>query len=169
MDTRRYRSPVDDSELVYRTMLGEEQLYALHNWLSAVNSTASFKFIITSVPFTSLWTHDAQIDGWAAYPVEKASLLEAFHSVPNVILISGDRHEFAAIEFSSPSPSSHVVRELSTSPLSMFYIPFYHTLKPQSVETFSRNVTGTDGNSTEVVEVPYEKAIKYIPHGNAKW
>ena len=40
-------------------------------------------FIITSVPF-SLWKHDGQINSWAAYSSEKASLLSALHTVPNV-------------------------------------------------------------------------------------
>ena len=64
-----------------------------------VNQTTTFKFIVTSVPFTSLWTHDAQTDSWAGYAAEKASLLSALHTVPNVYLLSGDRHEFAEIEF----------------------------------------------------------------------
>src|SRR5258708_17199316 len=64
-----------------------------------VNQTATFKFIVTSVPFTSLWTHDAQTDSWAGYASEKASLLSALHTVPNVYLLSVDRPEFAAMVF----------------------------------------------------------------------
>jgi len=65
-----------------------------------------------SVPFTSLWTHDAQTDSWAAYTSEIASLLSALHTAPNVYLLSGDQHEFAAIEFNPLSEvgvGAHIV------------------------------------------------------------
>lgn len=175
MDTRRYRAgPADTSDPTYRTMLGEAQLSALYSWLHAVNATCTFKFVVSSVPFTSLWAYDAQVDSWAGYADEKAALLAAFHAVPNVVLVSGDRHEFAAIEFASPE-GRHVVREISTSPLNMFYIPFVHTLKLRSEAVFVRNVTGVktdaEGNGAviDVEEVPYEKVIAYIPEGNSKW
>lgn len=166
MDTRRYRSsvagPGDDPDL-YRTMLGDAQLTALYDWLHKVNETSTFKFVVSSVPFTSLWTHDAQVDSWAGYPMEKAALLAAFHTVPNLVILSGDRHEFGAIEFASSNPSHHIVREFSTSPLNMFYIPLIHTLKPRSEAFFYRNTT----NGTE--EIPFEKTIAYLPTGNVKW
>jgi alkaline phosphatase D len=124
-------------------MLGAQQLETFLNWLSKVrlkliankitslmtqvNSTSTFKFVITSVPFTSLWTHDAKVDSWAAYAVEKASILDALATVPNVIILSGDRHEFALVDFNHPSINDHRILEISTSPLSMYvhvvYIP----------------------------------------------
>ncbi|KAJ7632327.1 PhoD-like phosphatase-domain-containing protein [Roridomyces roridus] len=175
LDTRRYRTPATDDEPT-ATMLGETQLAALHSWLAHVNSTASFKFIISSVPFVGLWTHDPH-DSWAGFPAEKAQLLEAFHSVPNVVIISGDRHEFASIEFNAPPdvPGGHTVREFSTSPLSMFDIPFYRTLRPASDETVPQNrselVVTEEGpiyvNTT--IQVPKERSIKYLARGNYKW
>ena len=84
-----------------------------------MNSTSTFKFIVTSVPFTSLWTHDATVDSWAAYPTEKAAILDAIATVPNVIILSGDRHEFAMVEFNHFSSTGYQVLEISTSPLSM--------------------------------------------------
>jgi len=84
-----------------------------------VNSTSTFKFVITSVPFTSLWTHDAIVDSWAAYAAEKAAILDAIATVPNVIILSGDRHEFAMVEFNHFTSTGHPVFEISTSPLSM--------------------------------------------------
>ncbi|KAF8964137.1 PhoD-like phosphatase-domain-containing protein [Flammula alnicola] len=145
MDTRRYRSDINGPGETYRTMLGDAQLTSLYNgftrYLSlapslCVNETCSFKFIVSS-----------------------AALLTAFHSVPNVIIISGDRHEFAALEFNTPDPRL-------TLPLSMFYVPLIHTLRSQSQESFVRNLTNPE-DGTE--EVPYEKAIAYIPKGNSKW
>jgi alkaline phosphatase D len=142
MDTRRHRSDIEKVEPSRRTMLGERQLTTFYKWLSKVsvgcslhsflsddlsqvNSTMTFKFIVTSVPFTSLWTHDS-VDSWAAYEEEKAAILDALFTVPNVIILSGDRHEFAAIEFSGQNASSHRVLEISTSPMSM-QVVFSHT------------------------------------------
>jgi len=117
-------------------MLGATQLATFLRWLSKVcpelitdrstlliitqvNSTSTFKFVITSVPFTSLWTHDATVDSWAAYTAEKSTILDAIATVPNVIILSGDRHEFALVEFNHIGSTGHRVHEISTSPLSM--------------------------------------------------
>lgn len=137
-----------------------------------VNTTATFKFIVTSVPFTSLWQHDALQDSWAAYPYEKMSLLNALQSVPNVILLSGDRHEFAAIKFNAEG-HGHAVLEVSTSPLSMFYVPFVRTLRMASettVKTAQEITTVNEGFAAfEENEVPQEQVLKYIAEGNYKW
>ncbi|PCH39566.1 hypothetical protein WOLCODRAFT_110896 [Wolfiporia cocos MD-104 SS10] len=216
LDTRRYRSSLE-TEPALRTMLGARQLREVVNWLKEVNNTATFKFLVSSVPFTSLWTHDAQTDSWAGYAYEKSALLRILHTVPNVVILSGDRHEFAAIEFPAGEPT-HVqplhteseqsddssddssdeeehayekddlrsdwdagrgrydVLEISTSPLSMFYIPLVRTLNLQSEEAVRRtkvfNKTLENGEIvTEhvVEEVPRERALKYIGEGNYKW
>ncbi|KAI0290474.1 PhoD-like phosphatase-domain-containing protein [Russula brevipes] len=176
MDTRRHRSDPITGEAATRTMLGEAQLSALYEWLGKVNQTTTFKFIITSVPFTSLWTHDAQTDSWAGYASEKASLLSALHTVPNVYLLSGDRHEFAAIEFNPLNEvgvGAHVVREFSTSPLSMFYVPLVRTLRAASEAVVPRKrlriVSEESPPEEEVEEVPVERVVKYLPIGNYKW
>ncbi|KAJ7771891.1 PhoD-like phosphatase-domain-containing protein [Mycena metata] len=171
LDTRRYRIP--GTEETPGTMLGEKQLAALHSWLAHANGTSSFKFIVSSVPFTSLWGHDAATDSWAGFPAEKAALLDALHSVPNVVILSGDRHEFASIEFNTPH--MHTVREYSTSPLSMFDIPFYRTLRMHSEETVPQNhtqmVMSEEGPvyTVQTEEVPKERVVKYIARGNVKW
>lgn len=135
LDTRRHRSTLE-VESGDRSMLGATQLATFLRWLSKVcpepitnlsasliiaqvNSTSTFKFIITSVPFTSLWTHDATVDSWAAYTAEKSTILDTIATVPNVIILSGDRHEFALVEFNHFSSTGHRVLEISTSPLSM--------------------------------------------------
>jgi len=175
MDTRRYRSDVFTEDVSSRTMLGEKQLGALYDWLGKVNNTASFKFLISSVPFTSLWQHDAQTDSWAGFPTEKASLLSALHSVPNVVILSGDRHEFAAIRYNAED-SGHDILEISTSPLSMFYVPFFRTLQARSEEVVkkAREVLtvaedGTNHTTTVYEEMPREEVVEYIATGNYKW
>jgi alkaline phosphatase D len=127
------------------------------------------------VPFTSLWGHDAVTDAWAGFASEKASLLEALHSVPNVIILSGDRHEFAAIEFNSIEERNPIL-EFSTSPLSMFYVPFIRTLRMRSdevvrtVRTLNKpNIDGIEDTVATVEEIPRERVLKYIASGNYKW
>ncbi|XP_006458395.1 hypothetical protein AGABI2DRAFT_65139 [Agaricus bisporus var. bisporus H97] len=171
MDTRRYRSGLQDPDFSTRSMLGEGQLTALLSWLSQVNHTAAFKFVVSSVPFTTLWLHDAQVDSWAGFPTERRLLLDAFHTVPNVIILSGDRHEFAAIAFNGDTPESHTVYEFSTSPLSMFYLPLIRTLVPKSQDNVTRARMEVHGSEIrEYIEVlPKEEVLKYLPIGNIKW
>lgn len=107
LDTRRYRSvPESDPDSVLPpTMLGDKQLHALHSWLGKVNTTTTFKFIVSSVPFTSLWHgFDGQKETWAAYKFEREALLDVLQHVPNVVILSGDRHEFAFIEHRGKIP-----------------------------------------------------------------
>jgi len=157
VDTRRYRSPEspnpnDDS----KTMLGETQLTDLIAWISKRPPRGvHWKIIVTGVPFTKNWQFGSE-DTWGGYLVERRKILEASwelsttHGV-GVVILSGDRHEFAATSFPPPKdshyPVSATVHEFSTSPLSMFYLPF---------RTYS--------------EVDDEDVcIKYLPDGNSKF
>lgn len=74
------------------------------------------------------------MDTWAGYLNERQLILEAMWDVGlrgscGVVIISGDRHEFAATAFPPPSnsrwPVSATVNEFSTSPLSQFYLPVH--------------------------------------------
>ena len=133
-----------------------------------MNQTASFKFVVSSVPFTSLWSHDAAEDSWAGYAAEKAALLKVLHTVPNVVILSGDRHEFAAIEFNAQGAGWLKVLEFSTSPLSMFYVPLYHTLNMESKEHVEV-IKGSESGEQVTELVPAEKVLSYIPYGSHKW
>lgn len=91
-----------------------------------------------------------------------------------MIILSGDRHEFAAIEFNGDENDNGVL-EFSTSPMSMFYVPFFTTLKKTGDAMVSRvktEVVSTE-NGEEVVttkyKIPQEKVLRYIPSGNYKW
>lgn len=107
-----HNEPIDEAA---RTMLGDEQLAALHSWIADVNRTATWKFVVSSVPLTAMWAgYDGHVDLWAGYPHERETVLSLLSSVPNVVVLSGDRHEFAAVEFPT---GKYVVREFSTSPL----------------------------------------------------
>ncbi|KDN50353.1 hypothetical protein K437DRAFT_64978 [Tilletiaria anomala UBC 951] len=165
MDVRKHRTSMEHEDNAGKQVLGDKQKVALFQWLSAVNSSSTtFKFIVSSVPFTSLWGGKLDVDGskdsWAAYLTERDELLEVMHYVPNVIVLSGDRHEFAATalakrkseEEENESYTLWPVTEFSTSPLNMFYLPI-RTLGQEN----GRGATGQ------------EKLLKYIPDGNVKW
>jgi alkaline phosphatase D len=88
--------------------------------------------------------------------VERRKILEAAwefgskHDI-GIVILSGDRHEFAATSFPPPKdskwPVSATVHEFSTSPLSMFWLPYqtYRELDDEDV------------------------CIKYLPDGNSKF
>lgn len=67
----------------------------------------------------TLW-HSRYVDAsdtWAGFLHERASLLAEMAFVPNLVVLSGDRHEFAAATIRDS------VLELSTSPLNQFWLP----------------------------------------------
>jgi alkaline phosphatase D len=199
LDTRRYRTdpePIGTSVLpvsnkpIYgsssnpanppdfkHTMLGPSQLQSLLTFLSTPPSSPNvhWKIVASSVPFTKNWRFGTS-DTWGGFPTERAQILAAIHRAEaeqgiRVVVLSGDRHEFAAIRFppsvlsyddtlleegvevqekgtevvydTTPGAGPH---EFSVGPLSMFYLPF---------RTF-RQVDGED------------VAIKYLPDGNSK-
>jgi alkaline phosphatase D len=133
-----------------------------------VNNTSTFKFIITPVPFTSLWRSEAGIKTWAGFSVEKATLLDAFQSIPNIVLISGDGPEFATVQFNTPE-QQNAIWEFTRNPRSLRYLPFQRTLHMSSAEATRKATFGIE----EVVEtenlVPREQVIKHISNGSFKW
>jgi len=157
MDTRRYRSPATkDPNDESKTMLGPTQLSDLLAWIRKPSPHGvHWKIISTGVPFTKNWQFGSE-DTWGGYMVERRQILEAAWELSStqgvgVVILSGDRHEFAATSFPPPKDSkwavSATVHEFSTSPLSMFYLPF---------RTYS--------------EIDDEDVcIKYLPDGNSKF
>ncbi|KAL8677184.1 MAG: hypothetical protein Q9186_006360 [Xanthomendoza sp. 1 TL-2023] len=157
MDTRRYRSPSQPlpANSTQKSMLGPEQLSHVLSFLSRREPDGvKWKFIISSIPFTRNWRFGAT-DTWANYLYERQIILEAMWSVApgtGTVILSGDRHEFAATAFPPPPaskwPVSATVHEFSTSPLSMFYLPF-------------RTYEEREGED--------EVCVKYVPDGNSKF
>ncbi|KAF6238603.1 hypothetical protein HO173_003109 [Letharia columbiana] len=163
MDTRRHRSPEYPAlaRSPDKTMLGAAQLSSLLAFLKRDEPAGvKWKFVISSIPFTRNWRLNSA-DTWANYLHERRIILEAMWDVGlrgdgiGVVVLSGDRHEFAATAFPPPKdgkwPLSATVHEFSTSPLSMFYLP---------VRSYWE-VPGED----DVDEV----CIKYAPDGNSKF
>ncbi|RSM15310.1 hypothetical protein CEP52_000870 [Fusarium oligoseptatum] len=133
MDTRSYRSsnnlPFNATD---KTMLGKEQLADLLSWLARPEPQGvRWKFIASSVPFTKNWPVNVK-DTWGGFLTERKQILEAMWDSgargQGVVILSGDRHEFAATRFPPPVgsrwPQSAAAHEFSTSPLNQFASPF---------------------------------------------
>jgi len=134
LDTRTYRDsstdlPVNSTD---KSMLGKEQLADLLAFLEKPEPKGvKWKIVVSSIPFTKNWRMK-NLDTWAGYLSERQTILEAMWDVGlrggiGVVVLSGDRHEFAATAFPPPQggkwPISATVNEFSTSPLSQFYLP----------------------------------------------
>ncbi|GAA6012699.1 hypothetical protein JCM11491_002534 [Sporobolomyces phaffii] len=143
LDTRAYRSPNEKADDEEKTMLGDAQREAFLNWATEVNQTVTWKFIVSSVPMMSLWNHAE--DTWAGFLSERDLILDTLQYVPNVIVLSGDRHEFASAGIRD------AVTEFSTSPFNMFYLPI-------------RTLSAQHGRGASGEEALY----KYLPDGNTK-
>ncbi|KAI5366914.1 hypothetical protein CUC08_Gglean000796 [Alternaria sp. MG1] len=157
LDTRRYRTPASkDASDPSKTMLGAQQLSDLLAWIQKVPPPGvHWKFIVTGTPFTKNWQFGSE-DTWGGHLYERRRILEAAWDLSSthdigVVVLSGDRHEFAATSFPPPKdgkwPTSATVHEFSTSPLSMFYLPF-------------RTYKETDDEDV---------CLKYLPDGNSKF
>ncbi|MGH2359378.1 MAG: alkaline phosphatase D family protein [bacterium] len=88
LDCRSYRSPQSAPDDLAKTMLGKEQ----KAWLkeNLVASKATFKFLVSSVPFLVSGGSDV----WANYRTERQEirLFLSAESIQNVIILSGDFH-----------------------------------------------------------------------------
>lgn len=134
LDTRSFRSdntllPAEDPA---KTMLGLEQLADFLSWLYRPEPKGvKWKIVASSVPFTKNWRVDTK-DTWGGFLAERRKILEAMWDVASrgvgVVVLSGDRHEFAATKFPPPeggkwNHENAMVWEFSVSPLSQFYAP----------------------------------------------
>ncbi|KXL45054.1 hypothetical protein M433DRAFT_67605 [Acidomyces richmondensis BFW] len=168
LDTRKYRSPNDATNgsdpmtgASTKTMLGHQQLADLLDWLRRPDPAGvRWKIVVSSIPFTKNWWYGSQ-DTWRGYLGERQIILEAMWDVGlrggvGVIILSGDRHEFAATAFPPPPDGRQdtvaTVTEFSASPLNMFYLPI-------------RTYTESSTSEKYVSDV----CIKYIPDGNSKF
>lgn len=132
LDTRTYRSsnslPFNSTE---KTMLGEDQLADFLDFLRRPEPRGvQWKIVASSVPFTKNWRVNRR-DTWGGFLAERQTILEAMWDAglrgTGVVILSGDRHEFAATQFPPPPdskwPASVAVHEFSASPLNQFYSP----------------------------------------------
>lgn len=159
LDTRSYRS---DNKIAYtdpeKTMLGPDQLEDFLAFLKRPeHQGVKWKIIASSVPFTKNWPVNTQ-DTWGGFLVERQRILEAMWDCTalgyGVVILSGDRHEFAATKFPPPANSSwsenSTVYEFSASPLSQFYSPL-----PSYQSTFASWLTGHNTSDPSDVKIKY--------------
>lgn len=167
MDTRRYRTPFDGTNGTWteanagaKSMLGAQQRQDLVDWISREEAAAiKWKIVVSSIPFTKNWRFGSE-DTWAGYLGERQVILEAMWEASakqsvGIVVLSGDRHEFAATAFPPPTqgpkanqwPAAATVHEFSASPLSQFYLP---------IRTYRQ-------------EDDEDVCIKYLPDGNSKF
>jgi alkaline phosphatase D len=131
MDTRSFRTPEFQLPVQHpdKTMLGHSQLSALKQWILDVRQQYTFKFLVSSVPFTFNW-HDE--DTWYGYQFERQMILDFIRKedVANVVILSGDRHQVTVVEYEFENSTTHhkangpPLLEFSVSPLNMFWVPF---------------------------------------------
>lgn len=160
LDTRTYRTHPNRED---STMLGSAQLQSLLDYISRPEPEGvKWKFVTSSVPFTKNW-HVGTADTWGGFLNERRTIFEAMWKAEadlgvRIVLLSGDRHEFAATRFPDPVLSStsapesfrgagRGIHEFCAGPLSQFYLP---------VRSYSQ-------------EDEEDVAVKYVPDGNFKF
>jgi len=103
LDTRWYRSPMQDIDVAGKTMLGEEQLSWLLSGLQ--QSAAPFKMIFSSVSFNDYGGDTSSgrqgFDSWMGYKFERDKILSFIeeNQIQGVLVFSGDQHY----------PSAHIL------------------------------------------------------------
>lgn len=201
LDTRRYRSPNDNTNGsdpitgdATKTLLGHQQLADLLAWLQRPEHPGvRWKVVISSVPFTKNWWFGAQ-DTWRGYLGERQIILEAMWDVglrggTGVIILSGDRHEFAATAFPPPPDGKEEIIGLGNlgagahNPLAVRAptAPALRTRKKRwplsaTVHEFSASPLNmfylpirTYAESSTSPDYVSDVCIKYIPDGNSKF
>lgn len=110
---------IDAINSTNRTMLGNTQKSLFEEAL--FNSSAKFRFVISSVPFQQLYYHP--YDGWEGYQGERAEILKFIRNndIENVIFLTTDRHlslmnEVFIDRFEDSSPIAY---EIITGPIAM--------------------------------------------------
>lgn len=202
--TRRYRSPNDktngsdpSSDEPTKTMLGEAQLADLLAWLKRPEAPGvRWKILVSSVPFTKNWWFGAQ-DTWRGYLGERQIILEAMWDVGlrsdgiGVVVLSGDRHEFAATAFPPPPDGKEEIVGLAAHPAvenpfrpkdaeSYAHLPVQTKRKrwplSATVHEFSASPLNmfylpirTYKESSTSSEYVSDVCIKYLPDGNSKF
>ncbi|KAL6878922.1 PhoD-like phosphatase domain-containing protein [Trichoderma novae-zelandiae] len=182
LDTRSYRSsnslPFNGTE---KTMLGADQLADFLAWLARPEPKGvRWKFVASSIPFTKNWPVNVK-DTWGGFLVERKKVLEAMWDVAargiGVVVLSGDRHEFAATKFPPPPesewPEESTVYEFSTSPLNQFAspIPSYSQVDDEDVLIHYHHSGMSKFGSFTIEEEDGESKLLYrlFISGEEKW
>ncbi|EXJ92246.1 hypothetical protein A1O3_00796 [Capronia epimyces CBS 606.96] len=194
LDTRRYRTdpePVSSATLSApsrgsnHTMLGAAQLASLLKFLSTPEPAhVHWKIVASSVPFTKNWRFGTS-DTWGGFLGERSEILAAMHAAERdlgvrVIVLSGDRHEFAAIRYPPPIVD---LAALIPIPQSQSNAKLPSSAEPTQVSNIVYDRTPQAGphefsvGPLSMFYLPFrtfkqideeDVAIKYLPDGNSK-
>jgi phosphodiesterase/alkaline phosphatase D-like protein len=110
-DTRTFRSrngAIDNSS---KTLLGNIQKSDFKTWLT--NSTAKFKVVVTSIPFSGLG--EMKSDAWFGFQTERAELLNFIkdNNIKGVVFIGGDQH-WSLVSRINAGPTYHLYEFVPT-------------------------------------------------------
>ncbi|MCH7963266.1 MAG: alkaline phosphatase D family protein [Bacteroidetes bacterium] len=114
LDTRWYRSPMQNEDGEMKTMLGSEQL----EWLliELKNSKAKFKIVFSSVPSNDYGGDTSSgrdgFDSWMGYTFERNKILSFIekNQIYGVMIFSGDQHYPSSHILNWKSPLNYVSR-----------------------------------------------------------
>jgi len=158
LDTRQYRTANNINDGQDKTMLGQTQLYWLKEELK--NSTATWKFIVSSVPLSIPSGSNYKVkgrDGWGnlnettGFEFELDQVLQtiAVHNIKNIVWLTTDVH-FAAVFKYNPF-QKFFMYEVITGPLSADFYPkdmfdpsyfperlFYYAKHSSDIENFQQ-------------------------------
>ena len=100
--------PTEDSDA---TLLGTAQWQWLEDKLA---TNTDFRILVSSIQFAAV---DHGWEAWKNIPRDRQRLIELVdrEAIDNLIVVSGDRHRGALYEV--PTPSGHIIREITSSPL----------------------------------------------------
>ncbi|EMC94145.1 hypothetical protein BAUCODRAFT_150353 [Baudoinia panamericana UAMH 10762] len=200
LDTRRYRSPNDETNGTdavtgdpTKSMLGAQQRADLLAWLNRDELPGvKWKIVVSSIPFTKNWWFGAQ-DTWRGYLGERQVILEAMWDVGlrggvGVIILSGDRHEFAATAFPPPPDGKEEI--VGLGPIGLGASPFamvpdatsalrthrkrwplsatVHEFSCSPLNMFYLPIrTYTESSTSD--DYVSDVCVKYVPDGNSKF
>ena len=128
LDTRWYRSPMENDDGESKTMLGDVQFDWLLDGLK--RSSAPFKIIFSSVPMNDYGGDTSSgrdgYDSWMGYKYERNKLISFINenNIQGVLVFSGDQHY----------PSAHILN---------WQFPLTSVSKTESSVEFSLQETGT--------------------------
>jgi alkaline phosphatase D len=118
LDTRWYRSPMQNEDGEMKTMLGSEQLEWLLNELK--NSDAKFKIVFSSVSLNEYGGDTSSgrdgFDNWMSYTYERSMIFSFINDndIKGVLVFSGDQHYPSAHILNWNSPLNYVSRTESS-------------------------------------------------------
>jgi alkaline phosphatase D len=171
LDNRQYRDPnsAEDSSEQPKSMLGEAQ----KAWLkeSLISSSATWKFIISSVPLSVPTGVAASADGWAnfggttGFEIELREILEYLRDqeIDNVVFITTDIHYATGFEYQPFAETPEFkVREFIVGPMSAS-----PTIRDTVDDTFNPDRLYLWGSNRDDID-GYEGFMKIMNYGEVE-